>query len=202
MDRLIALLSVPPPGLRNFIVSPAVLVFSYYVLTWIEPSVSALGLSPFVLAFVFAMGAVAAWTIPVRMAQSEVGGGTYLIVVMLLAAILALLLYVHDPLICQRFLTVILALRIVFLVHALWRAPEDIPRMGGPTEGSASFADIWGRWKIVSFLALIFVNEAAIRHGSLEDWIIAWSIAPVVIYCLTYWTMVAEWWGSPDADED
>lgn len=202
MDRLIALLSVPPPGLRNFVVAPAVLVFSYYVLIWIEPSINALGLSPFVLAVVFSLGAVAAWTLPIRMEQSGINHATYFIVVLLLAATLSGLLYVHDPLVCQRFLTVVMALRIGFLAHALWRAPEVIPRLGGPTEGPASFADIWGRWKLISLLALIFVNEAAIRHGSLEDWIITWSVAPVVVYCLMHWTIVAEWWSCPDAGED
>ncbi len=200
MDRLFALLSVPPPGLRNFIVAPAVLVFSYYVLNWIEPSISALGLSPFVLAVVFSLGAVTAYTLPTVMEPSEQDQGTFFIVMILTSATFGMLLYVHDPLVCQRFFTAVLALRIVLLAHALWRAPQHIPRIGGPIEAPASYSDIWGRWKLISLLALIFANEAAIRHGSLEDWIVTWSVAPALVYCLMHWTIVAEWWGSPDAD--
>ena len=202
MDRLIALLSVPPPAIRDFIVAPAVLVFSYYALTWIEPSLAALGLSAFVWAVVFSLGAVAAWRYPVAKEGVDLDPLGVGILVGLVVTSLGTLLYVNDPLWCQRFFTVVLLLKAGFLTHALWRAREDIGLFGGPLEGPAPLAEIWGRWKLVSIVALILVNETAIRFGTLEDWIVTWSVAPVVVYCLMHWTILADWWGSQDLDED
>lgn len=200
MDRLIALLSVPPPGLRNFVVFPAVLVFAYTVLLAMEPALNALGLSAFVLAVVFALFAGMAWQAPVVVASTDMDRFTLMIFAGLNLAILAVLAFGQDPLLCQRFFTIVLILRVIFLAQPYWQAPEDLALMGGPRSGSQCLMQIWRQWKLISLVMLLLVNETAIKFGTLTEWIIVWSVAPVVAYCLMYWTIMATWDDEADAE--
>ena len=198
MDRLIALLSVPPPGLRKLIVLPAVLVFSYTVLLSMTPELDRLGLSAFVLAVVFTLFAELSWRIPVVIAQignlkTAYGYGINL-------CFLAVLLYVNDPLWCQRYFTAALGFKVVCLGLALWRTPDQLADWGGIREGPDWLKDSWARWYIVSSVAVILVNETAIRYATLTEWIIVWAVSPVIAHCLMHWTILATWGDETDAD--
>lgn len=200
MLRFLALITTPPGNLRPFVRFPAALVFSYTVLLLAEGYLSAIGLSPFVLAVVIAMGVMLALNAPGQLRdglyEAEIARTAYL----LYLGLLALLLIVHDPLWCQRVFTVFMASKALFILHGLWRAPEDLPKLGGPREGPRWFADAWARWKVVSLVMLVLVNETTIAYGTLTEWVIVWSVAPVVVYCLLCWTLVATW--DEDADPD
>lgn len=199
MLRLLALIASPPGNLRPFIRFPAALVFSYTALLQGEAYLSGIGVSPFVLSVVIAMGFVAGMNAPGQVRaglhDAEVARSAYAIFL----GILGVLLVVHDPLWCQRVFTVFAASKALFILHALWRAPGDLPRLGGPVDGPAWFAGSWARWKVVSLVMLVLINETAIRYGTLTEWIIVWSVTPVVVYCLMCWTIVATWDEDGDA---
>ena len=193
MRRLLALLSVPPPGLRPFIVMPAALVFGFTFLSAFETRLADAGLSPFVLAVVLAMGVNWAWQFQGRDSWQRLEPALRQVVAGLVLAILAVLLFVHEPLWCQRVFTIVGGMKALFLAHALWRCPEDFALLGGPREGPEWFAQSWARWKLVSILMIVLMNEAAIRYGTQADWIVVWSVAPLTAYCLMHWTIVATW---------
>ena len=200
MRRLIALISMPPPRLRPFVVFPAVLVISYTFFLAIEYRLAEFGLSPLVLAVVLAMGIAWAWQLPNLLHQTQLDRDALPTAVFFVLATLALLLFVHDPLWCQRVFTVFLSIRAIWLAYALWRAPANFRHIGGPIDGPKWFAESWARWKLISLMMLILISETAISYGTLTEWVVAWSVAPVVAYCMMYWSILATCEDNPDAE--
>jgi hypothetical protein len=200
MRRVLALISIPPPGLRPFIVFPASLVFTYAALLQVEPQLDALSLSPFVLAVVLAKSVSLASQIPSLARRPGIGTDGIKAAVAVIFVALGLLLLVHEPVWCQRSFTVILGLRAGFLANGLWRNSNDLRLLSGWTGEPDGFVRSWGRWKLVSMIMLLLINEATIMYGTLTEWVIVWSVAPVVAYCLMYWTLLATWDDEADLD--
>lgn len=46
-------------------------------------------------------------------------------------------------------------------------------------------------WQVARLTALIVLNEAAARHGTPLDWIIAITLGPIALHYLMYWTILA-----------
>lgn len=46
-------------------------------------------------------------------------------------------------------------------------------------------------WNVIRLLGLILFNEAAARHGSAFDWIVAITLGAIALHYLMYWTILA-----------
>jgi hypothetical protein len=46
-------------------------------------------------------------------------------------------------------------------------------------------------WNVIRLLGLILLNEAAARHGTAFDWIVAITLGAIALHYLMYWTILA-----------
>jgi len=154
---------------------------------------AAFGLSPFVFAFVLSVAVSWFWKMQNIVRNMQVERDVRLISFFIIFTPLAVLIFVNDPLWCQRFLSVTLGINAIFLAHGLWRSPQSLQNLSGMNDGPNWFIKLWARWRLASLLLLILVNESAISYATLTEWIIMWSMAPVIVYCLMFWSIAASW---------
>lgn len=199
MKRLVELFSISPPGSREFLLLPVVLVISYMAFLHIGAELAALSLSPFVLSVVLTQAVGAIWLGQLRLRRCHDASRTPQVFSIVTLVGLAFLLAAQDPVWCQRFVSLVIAVRAAYLARALYRGETDLSDHGGPRSAPASFTRHWGQWKLYAFLALFAVNELAIAFASLTEWIIISAFAPMIAYCVLQWSMVALWDGGADA---
>lgn len=177
----------------------AVLVLSYTVLRAVPMPPVLPESAPFVLSVVLTLGVNALSNIRQQSQRPDMQRDVLIATGVVYGLILLVLLIRQDPLWCQRVFTLLPALKALWIGYALWRAPEDLRKLSGLDDSPAGYMMLWGRWKLVSLLFLVLLNEAAIRYGTLEEWIILWAVAPAAVFCLSLWILMVLW--VPDEDE-
>ena len=200
MFHLYALLTTPPPLSTSYLALHLALISGYTVFLHAEGWFQANGLSAFVLACVFFMVLLAWRNLPLTVAVVPIScsaprQGTIGVTVTLLFA--ALFLALNDPLVCQRAFSAICAFRVIYLTYGALQSPAGLNSMAwiGRTlnEGRENAA----LWSAAGCAALLAINEYAIAHWTLSEWIVMRSFAPIAIHALVWWSILAT--HEPDA---
>lgn len=197
MRMFLALISTPPPGLSFFLAPASVLVLTYLVVLHVGP-ILGVPTSPLVLAVAATIVVNASRSLPRQFRELDADEFVVGTVTTIVVATIAFLIWLDDPLWCQRLVTVILGTKALLIAHALWRDPDDLEPLGAPRSGPEWFVEDWARWKIVALGLTVLVNETAIRFANHAEWIAVTAILPALIYCLLYWTLTALAWSRLD----
>lgn len=205
MRRLVILLSMPPPNMRWFAVSGAILIGSYLALRPFADVLDRFGINYFVLANVIFLAGLTFRNLPSAAKTAQTLGVRDWVLGFAVGTTLigaAIFLLLDDPIWPQRLWTVLPAFRIASLGFGAFFRPGylgEIPWLGRSlTTGRINAA----RWDIVGCLMLIMINETAIMYGTLDDWIIARVLAHPAVYALIWWTIIASHPLDDDAGKD
>lgn len=77
----------------------------------------------------------------------------------------------------------------------LWAGGARVSRISQnvPEKISDRNMRLWMQWHTVRCVALMVIAVAAMRFGTLDDWIAMRALAPIATYYLFHWTLRATW---------
>lgn len=190
MRGLISLLSIPPPNMRYFAITGAVLIGLYLVLLPFDGALQRMGTSAFVLSNVLFMFGLMWWNMPgIRARVERVGLTTVGIGLGVCFSALSVVFLLEDPIWIQRFISLIFVLRVLVFAYSLCFEPPFL----GELPWHAKYWDVGrenaARWEIVGCLMLLLLLEIAVAYGSLDQWMGVRVAAPAFVHALKWWTI-------------
>jgi len=201
MRGLVAhLIANPPPGMRYFVVSGAVLIGLYMVLLPLDGTLQHAGTSAFVLANVVYLYGLMWWNMPsVRERLKPEGNSATFAGVATCFSLIATVFLVQDPIWVQRFFSGMMLLRLAMFGFALAFDPDWLRQLPWQARYWDTGRENAARWEVVGAAMLLLLNEAAIAFGTLDQWIGMRVLAPAVVYAIKWWTICLT---HPYEDED
>ena len=111
--------------------------------------------------------------------------------VFLTIAFCALFLFFNDPLVCQRYFTVLCAVHACPIFYATLFDREFLGAFPWVFRDVKHGRLTAARWAIVGDITLIAINETVIATAGEPEWIEMRALAPIAMFSIVWWAFMA-----------